>query len=85
VKTAAVNKIAQLSAEQQRELVKTNGKVSDVEIATATNTVIKPNLKQVKDFITIKMAQAGQTESVIKFGNELLDYIDGNATKAANG
>jgi ParB family transcriptional regulator, chromosome partitioning protein len=80
INTSAAVKLAKLASDQQRKVVKGNGKVSDVEIATATNTTIKPNLKQVKDFITIRMAQAGQTESVRKFCDELLDYINGKVS-----
>jgi ParB/RepB/Spo0J family partition protein len=83
IKTNAAVKLAKLSSEEQRKVVNGNGKVSDVAIATATNTTIKPNLRNVKEFIEIRMVQAGQTDSVRKFGQELLDYMEGKAAHSA--
>jgi ParB/RepB/Spo0J family partition protein len=84
VKPAAVKKIAKLSAEQQRELVKTDGKVSDEAVAAVTHTPIKPNLKVVREFVEMH-AGPGEDEAVQAFCKELLNFIDGkeNARSAA--
>lgn len=84
IKTSAAVKLAKLASDQQRQVVKGDGKISDKEIAVATNTVIKPNLSAVKEYLTVRMAQAGQTDSVRKFCDELLDFIEGKAAKGAS-
>jgi ParB/RepB/Spo0J family partition protein len=77
IKTAAAVKIAKLASEEQRKIVKGNGKISDVEIAEATHTTIKPNLKAVKEFVEVKAASSLTGKDIRNFCLELLDYIDG--------
>ena len=77
VKVTAAVKIAKLSAEQQREAVKGNGKLSPAAVAKVTGTVVKPGLRSVRDLIEVRSAAATTPDSVRAFCLELLTFMDG--------
>jgi ParB/RepB/Spo0J family partition protein len=77
VTATAAGRIAKLSAEQQREVVKKNGKLNPADVAKATGTKVKPSLGRIKEFVEIRSAAAGTNAAVRDFCNELLTLMEG--------
>lgn len=75
----AAAKIARLAVSVQRKTVAGNGKVSREAVAEATETVIKPSLKQVRDYVH-QHTGPGESKDVIEFCEGLLRFIDGQTS-----
>ena len=80
VKATAAARIAKLSAEQQREMVKKNGhKISAKDVDTATGKAVRPSFKSVREYVESHTGP-GESKDVREFCEGLLRFMDGAAT-----
>lgn len=80
LKPTAAKRLAKLSAEEQRELVKRNGhKITTKEVDAATGKVSKPSLKAVRERI-VEHTGHGEDGEVRAFCEEMLKFMDGTLT-----
>jgi ParB/RepB/Spo0J family partition protein len=77
IKPTAAKRLAKLSAQQQREVVKSNGhKITTKDVDKASGKTSKPSYKDVRSYIESHTGP-GEDESVREFCISLLAYMSG--------
>jgi ParB/RepB/Spo0J family partition protein len=77
VKPTAAVRIAKLSAEQQRAIVKQNGhKISAKDVAQATGKTVKPSFKAVREYIE-QFDGPGEEDETREVIRKILAFMDG--------